>query len=225
MQSARERWLPRLKDALAVYVLTDRKLSGGLSEQDVVRHAIDGGATAIQLRWKDGPLREAVSVARELKSICSERDVLFVINDRIDLAMAIGADAVHLGEDDLPIPEARELVGDGMIIGYSPADVNEVEWSFEVGVDYLGVGPVYGTSSKDDAGDAVGIERMREVRRLTDGPFVGIGGINAGNAAPVIEAGANGVAVISSVVAQADIEAAARSLRDVVDDARSRARS
>jgi thiamine-phosphate pyrophosphorylase len=103
--------------------------------------------------------------------------------------------------------------------------VNEVEWSFEVGVDYLGVGPVYGTSSKDDAGDAVGIERMREVRRLTDGPFVGIGGINAGNAAPVIEAGANGVAVISSVVAQADIEAAARSLRDVVDDARNRARS
>ncbi len=225
MQNARSMWSERLVDVLTVYVLTDRGLSGGLSEQDVVRHAIDGGATAIQLRWKDAPLREAVSVARELKSICAERDVLFVINDRIDLAMAIEADAVHLGEDDLPIPEARRLVGDSMILGYSPADLNEVEWAFEAGADYLGVGPVYGTSSKNDAGEAVGIERMREVRRLTDRPFVGIGGIHAGNAAPVIEAGADGVAVISSVVAQADIEGAARSLRLVVDDALSRTRS
>ena len=205
-----------------MYVLTDRFLSRGLSEQDVVRHAIAGGATAIQLRWKDGPLREAVSVARELKSICGEHDVLFVVNDRLDLAMAIGADGVHLGEDDLPIPDARTLVGDSMVIGYSPADLFEIPRAIDAGTDYFGCGPVYGTGSKDDAGEAVGVQRMREVRDLTDLPFVGIGGINAENAVPVIEAGADGVAVISSVVAQDDIEAAARSLRTAVDGALAR---
>jgi thiamine-phosphate pyrophosphorylase len=222
MTSARDFWKPRLADALAVYVLTDRKLSRGLSEQDVVRRAIAGGATAIQLRWKDGALREAVSLARELKTICAEHNVLFVVNDRLDLAMAVRADAVHLGEEDLPIPEARALVGDSMVIGYSPADLSEVEWAIESGADYLGVGPVYGTSTKDDAGDAVGIERMRQVRDLTDVPFVGIGGIDATNAAPVVEAGADGVAVISAVVAQDDIESAARLLSDAVQSSRSR---
>jgi thiamine-phosphate pyrophosphorylase len=222
MIDARSIWKPKLAQALAVYVLTDRKLSRGLSEQDVVRRAIAGGATAIQLRWKDGPLREAVSVARELKSICAELEVLFVVNDRLDLAMTVQADAVHLGEDDLPVPEARALVGDSMIIGYSPADVSEVEWAVESGADYLGVGPVYGTSSKDDAGEAVGIERIRNVRDLTNIPFVGIGGINASNAVPVVEAGADGVAIISSVVAQDDIESAARLLSDSVNNALAR---
>jgi thiamine-phosphate pyrophosphorylase len=222
MASTREFWKPKLADALAVYVLTDRKLSRGLSEQDVVRRAIAGGATAVQLRWKEGPLREAVSLARELKSICAEAGILFAVNDRLDLAMAVEADAVHLGEDDLPVPEARALVGESMIIGYSPADVTEIEWAIDSGVDYLGVGPVYGTSSKDDAGEAVGIERMRQVRDLTDIPFVGIGGIHASNAVAVIEAGADGVAVISSVVAQDDIESAARLLSDAVQGARFR---
>ena len=222
MADSRGIWKPRLKQALALYVLTDRLLSRGLSEQDVARHAISGGATAIQLRWKDGPLREAVSVARDLKAICAEHDVLFVVNDRLDLAMTVGADGCHLGEDDIPLPEARKLVGDSMILGYSPADLTEVPMAVETGADYLGVGPVYGSSTKDDAGEAVGIERMREVRDLTDLPFVGIGGINAENAVPVIEAGADGVAVISSVVAQDDIAAAARGLREQVDAALSR---
>jgi thiamine-phosphate pyrophosphorylase len=222
MVNRRAEWQPKLKQALSVYVLTDRLLSRGLSEQDVVRHAIDGGATAIQLRWKDGPMREAVSIARDLKTICAEREVLFIVNDRLDLAMAIEADGCHLGEDDLPVPDARSLVGDSIILGYSPADVSEVSWAVESGADYLGVGPVYGSTTKDDAGEAVGIERMREVRDLTDIPFVGIGGINADNAVPVIEAGADGVAVISSVVAQDDIAAAARSIREVVDAALSR---
>jgi thiamine-phosphate pyrophosphorylase len=219
ISNARSLWQPKLLQALSVYVLTDRALSRGLSEQDVVRQAIAGGASAVQLRWKDGPLREAVSLARELKSICIEHEVLFVVNDRLDLAMAIQADAVHLGEDDLPLPEARALVGDSMLIGYSPADLSEVSWAVESGADYLGVGPVYGTSTKDDAGEAVGIDRIRAVRDQTDIPFVGIGGINAENATPVIEAGADGVAVISSVVAQDDIEAAARALSDVVNSA------
>lgn len=222
MADTRAIWQPKLKQALSLYVLTDRLLSRGLSEQDVVRHAIAGGATAIQLRWKEGPLREAVAIARDLKAICAERDVLFIVNDRLDLAMTVGADGCHLGEDDIPVAAARQLVGDSMILGYSPADLAEVPMAVESGADYLGVGPVYGSNTKDDAGEAVGIERMRAVRDLTELPFVGIGGINAENAVPVIEAGADGVAVISSVVAQDDIEAAARSLRDQVDAALAR---
>jgi thiamine-phosphate pyrophosphorylase len=223
-ESIRSIWRTRLADALAVYVLTDRELSRGRSEPEVVRQAIAGGATAIQLRWKDGPMREAVSIARELKSICHEHEVLFVVNDRLDLAMAIGADGVHLGEDDLPVPEARSLVGDSMIIGYSPASLAEVEWAIDSEVDYLGCGPVYGTSTKDDAGEAVGVQRMYDVRELTSIPLVGIGGIGPENAAAVIEAGADGVAVISSVVAQNDIEQATRTLRTRVDDALARTR-
>jgi thiamine-phosphate pyrophosphorylase len=222
MVDTRAIWQPKLKQALAVYVLTDRLLSRGLSEQDVVRYAIGGGATAIQLRWKDGPLREAVAVARDLKAICAEHEVMFIINDRLDLAMAVGADGCHLGEDDLPLPEARGLVGDSMILGYSPADLNEVPWAVESGADYLGVGPVYGSTTKDDAGEPVGIDRIRAVRDLTELPFVGIGGINAENAVPVIEGGADGVAVISSVVAQDDIESAARAITDAVDSALAR---
>lgn len=222
MANTRAIWQPKLKQALSLYVLTDRLLSRGLSEQDVVRHAIDGGASAIQLRWKEGPMREAVAIARDLKAICAEHGVLFVVNDRLDLAMTVGADGCHLGEDDIPLPEARSLVGDSMILGYSPADLSEVPMAVDAGADYLGVGPVYGSSTKDDAGEAVGIERMREVRDLTDLPFVGIGGIGADNAVPVIEAGADGVAVVSSVVAQDDIEAAARGLREQVDAALTR---
>lgn len=224
MSTPRERWRPRLADALSVYVLTDRALSGGRPEEDVVRQAIAGGATAIQLRWKEGPLRDAVPVARRLKSLCADQDVLFVVNDRVDLALAVEADGVHIGEDDLPVPETRSIVGERMVIGYSPANLDEAPWAVQVGADYLGVGPVYGTGTKDDAGEAVGTERMAQVRSLVDVPFVGIGGINASNAGPVIEAGADGVAVISSVVGAKDVEQAARDLRQAVDQARGTAR-
>ncbi len=223
MTSRRESWLPLLRDALSVYVLTDRALSRGRSEIDVVRAAISGGASAIQLRWKDAPLREAVPVARELREICAGSKVLFVVNDRVDLAMAVEADGVHIGEDDLPVHETRALVGDSMIVGYSPADLSEVRWAIDSGADYLGVGPIFGTGSKADAGDAVGLQRMTAVRDLTPAPFVGIGGIKAENAAGVIDAGADGVAVISSVVSQEDVEEATRSLRRAVDDARRKA--
>jgi thiamine-phosphate pyrophosphorylase len=224
MQTARGIWTPRLAETLSVYVLTDRALSRGRSEAEVVSSAIAGGATAIQLRWKEPSFRDAVTVARDLKAICVEQDVLFVVNDRLDLAMAVGADAVHLGEDDLPLPEARALVGESMLLGYSPANLDEAPWAEEAGADYLGVGPVYGTQTKSDAGEAVGIERIRQVRARTTIPVVGIGGINAGNAGPVIEAGADGVAVISSVVASEDITEATRELSTAVHDAARRKR-
>ncbi len=209
----------RLRQALRVYVLTDRGLSRGRSEQETVQAAIAGGATAIQLRWKSGPLQEALAVGRELRQMCGDAGVMFVVNDRVDLALAIEADAVHLGDEDLPVPEARRIVGDDMVIGYSPATLVDALQGERLGADYLGVGPVYGTSSKLDAGMAVGTRRIVEVVRSVSIPVVGIGGISAENAAPVIQAGAAGVAVISSVVAADDVRAATVDLAQAVNAA------
>jgi thiamine-phosphate pyrophosphorylase len=208
-----------LRDALRVYVLTDRSVSRSRAETDVVREAIAGGATAIQLRWKDGPLWEAVEIGRRLRDICDGENVLFVVNDRVDLALALDADGVHVGEDDLPVREVRKLVGSRMIVGYSPPTLVEAVQAERAGADYLGVGPVFGTSTKADAGRAVGTDRIRDVAASVRIPVVGIGGIGSENAGAVIAAGAAGVAVISAVVAQDDIAAASRTLRQAVDAA------
>ncbi|HET7034520.1 MAG TPA: thiamine phosphate synthase [Thermomicrobiaceae bacterium] len=208
-----------LSNALRLYVLTDRQLAGGRSEAEVVRAALAGGATAIQLRWKTGPLREALTVGRELRELCRAAGVLFVVNDRIDLALALEADGVHIGEHDLPLPETRALVGERMLVGYSPPTLVEAIQAARLGADYLGIGPVFSTRTKVDAGEPVGLKRIREVAETVTLPLVGIGGIDAENAASVIEAGADGVAVISAVVAAPDIAAAAGHLRRVVDSA------
>ncbi len=209
----------RLRDALRVYVLTDRALAHGRPEQEIVAAAIAGGATAIQLRWKSGSMGEAAVVGRELRDMCREANVLFVVNDRVDLALALDADAIHLGDEDLPVPDARRIVGDDMVIGYSPATLVDGLQAPRLGADYLGVGPVYGTSTKADAGQAVGVRRIEEVCRSVSIPVVGIGGINAGNAAAVIKAGAAGVAVISSVVAAQDVREATLRLSRAVHSA------
>lgn len=211
----------RLRDALRVYVLTDRQLSRGRSEQEIVAAAISGGATAIQLRWKIGPLSEAAKVGRELREMCRATGVLFVVNDRVDLALALGADAVHLGDEDLPLAAARRIVGDDMVVGYSPATLLDAIQAPRLGADYVGVGPVYRTSTKPDAGEAVGVHRIEEVARSLSIPVVGIGGITADNAAPVIKAGAAGVAVISAVVAAEDVREATERLARAVESAAS----
>jgi thiamine-phosphate pyrophosphorylase len=220
VDSPRSELTRTLVDSLRVYVLTDRALARGRIEVGVARDAISGGATAIQLRWKNGPLWEAVEIGRQLRRLCHEANVLFVVNDRVDLALALDADGVHLGEHDLPVREARRLVKDRMLIGFSPATLVEAVQARRAGADYLGVGPIFATRTKDDAGVPVGVERIRDVTRSVGLPVVGIGGITAGNAGSVIEAGAAGVAVISAVVAQDDVVAAARALRQAVDQAR-----
>jgi thiamine-phosphate pyrophosphorylase len=208
----------RLRDALRLYVLTDHVLAGHRGDREVVEAAIAGGATAIQLRWKPGPLSKAVSVGRALRTLCRESGVLFVVNDRVDLALALDADGVHLGVDDLPVPEARAIADDRIIIGYSPATFADALAAERAGADYLGVGPIYGTATKSDAGDAVGIDYLTRIVRAVSIPVVAVGGISADNAGPVVEAGAAGVAVISAVVSALDVRAAAQALRSVVED-------
>ncbi len=209
----------RLRDALRLYVITDRTLARGRPESEIARQAIAGGATAIQLRWKTGPLSEALRVGRELRELCSCEGVLFVVNDRVDLALALEADGVHVGVTDLPVAETRRLVGDQLVVGFSPETLEQALEAEAAGADYLGVGPVYPTVTKPDAGPAVGLEHVQRIAAAVRIPVVGIGGITAENAGAVIRAGAVGVAVISAVVGADDVRLAAAQLRKVVDEA------
>lgn len=209
----------RLREALRLYVITDRALARGRPDIEIAREAIAGGATALQLRWKTGPLSEALQIGHALRALCREAGVLFIVNDRVDLALAVEADGVHVGVNDLPVPETRKLVGESMVVGFSPETLEQAVEAEAAGADYLGVGPVYPTATKPDAGPAVGLKHLARIVRAVRIPVVGIGGITAENAAAVIEAGAVGVAVISAVVGAEDVRGAAARLRRVVDSA------
>ncbi len=204
---------------LTLYVLTDRRLSGR-SHEEQVDQAIRGGATAIQLREKALPAREVVEIGKRVAAICRASGVLFIINDRADVAVACEADGVHVGQDDLPVTAARQIMGSGKIVGTSAGTVDEAVHAQEEGADYLGVGSVFSTSTKPDAGAAIGVGEFERIARGVRIPVVGIGGITADNIAEVIRAGAAGVAVIAAVVGEQDIAEAARRLRERIDAAR-----
>lgn len=203
---------------LRLYVVTDPILARGRPLTEIVAAALEGGATAIQLRDKTSNALALVELGRELRRLTRAVDALLFVNDRVDLAMAIEADGVHLGQDDLPVAVARRILGPDAIVGGSAGNLDELARSLAAGVDYLGVGPCYATGSKPDAGDAIGPAGLAVIRGATDLPIVGIGGVNAENLGPVLAAGANGVAVISAIIAAADVRAAARRLRARVDE-------
>ena len=207
---------------LTLYVLTDPALSRGRTHIDVVRAAIAGGATAIQLRDKRATSRELLETGRALRELTRAAGVTFIVNDRADIALAVDADGVHVGPDDLPAREARRIVGPNKIVGVSAGTVAEAIQAQADGADYIGVGAVYATDSKADAGAPIGPDGLAPVVRAVSIPAVAIGGIGPGNAAACITAGAAGVAVISAVVAADDIAAAARRIKDVLGAVRAR---
>jgi thiamine-phosphate pyrophosphorylase len=191
---------------------------------DIVRAAIAGGATVIQLREKEGTTREMVELGRALRILTRSADVALIVNDRLDVALAIDADGVHVGQDDLPAEVARALLGSDRILGVSAATPQEAQAAVAGGADYLGTGAVFATGSKADAGDPIGLVGLATVAQSVPIPVVTIGGIGPGRAGPCIAHGAAGVAVISAVVAHPDPEAAARQLRGEIDAARRPAR-
>ena len=201
----------------SLYVITDARLSRGRTHLDVVRAAIQGGATVVQYREKGATTRLMVEEARGLRELCRGAGIPLIINDRVDVALAVGADGVHLGVDDMPVAIARRLLGPDKLIGHSPETLEQVRTSEADGADYLGVGSVFGTATKPDAGPPIGLSGLERVIAVVSIPVVGIGGITIQNAAQVIQAGAAGVAVISAVVAAEDVEAAARRLREIID--------
>lgn len=219
----REALLARML-ASGVYVVTDRAASRGRSEEEVVRAALGGGVGAVQLRLKDKEAtgRERYEVARRLLPVCRDAGVPLFIDDDVAVAMAVGADGVHVGQDDLPASVVRGLIGPAMLLGVTAATPALALEAQAAGADYVGVGAMFPTRTKDQTFDT-GVAGLRLVRSAVSVPIVAIGGIDAGNAAGVIEAGADVVAVVRAVVAAEDVRAATRQLVDVVAQARRRA--
>ena len=199
-----------------LHVITDTVLQARYSHEDLARLAIAGGAGAIQFRQKQGSTRELIETARAMQVVCRRLGAPLIINDRLDVALAVAADGVHLGQDDFPLALAREILGPDKIIGGSASTLEEARLCRTQAVDYVGLGPVYPTGSKADASPAGGLELVRRVSRELDLPVIAIGGIGATNASEVLAAGAHGVAVISAVCCQDDPSAAAADLLRVL---------
>ncbi len=193
-----------------VYVITDPQLGGG--HLAGARAALQGGARIIQLRDKHATTRQLIEYALALRTLTRDYDALLIINDRLDVALAVEADGVHLGQDDMPIALARRLTGEGLIIGVSAETVEEAVRAEADGADYLGVGPMFTTATKPDAGTPVGPERLRAIKQRVRIPVFGIGGITLANAPQVLQAGADGICVISAVLTAPDPAEATRQL-------------
>jgi thiamine-phosphate pyrophosphorylase len=200
----------------SVYVITDRAAAGGRAIPEVVQAALRGGATVVQLREKVGSARELIALGRALHAATQAAGVPLIVNDRVDVALAIEAEGVHVGVDDMPVSLARRLLGPGRLVGYSPDTLEGALQGQREGADYLGIGDLFGTPTKPDAGEPIGLEGLAAVVGTVSIPVVAIGGITAENAAAAVRAGAAGVAVISAVMGAADPEAAARRLRRAV---------
>lgn len=204
-------------------VITRRVEHLNRSHLDVARAALRGGARIIQLRDKSLPDRVLWEVARTMQRLARESGAIFIVNDRPDIALAAEADGVHLGQEDIPIEAARRILGPEAVIGASVADAREARSGEEQGATYVSVGSVFPTTSKADAGEAIGLAPIREIKRATRLPVIAIGGINRDNVEAVVQGGADGVAVISAVAEAEDMVAATRELRRLIAKARRRA--
>ena len=195
-----------------LYLVTDRELIGDRDFNAVVLAAVDGGVAYVQLREKDATTRDFVDAARELSPLLTERGVPLIINDRVDVALAAGADGVHLGQRDLDPTTARRLLGPDALLGLSVESMDDVINAEDADVAYLGVSPIFETPTKRDTLGEWGLDGLARVRRRSRHPLVAIGGLNVDNAASAIAAGADAIAVVSAVCAAADPRRAAADL-------------
>jgi thiamine-phosphate pyrophosphorylase len=195
---------------LRLCLVTDRDLARGRALTDIAEGAVRGGATLVQLREKTATTRAFVEEARALKSLLKTLGVGLIINDRLDVALAVDADGVHVGQSDMRVEDVRRLFGPEKIVGLSITDASEIGRSDAAAADYLGVGPVYPQQTKGDAAPALGVEGFAQLRAMTQKPVVAIGGLKPENSAALLAAGADGLAVVSALVAAADPAAEAR---------------
>lgn len=205
----------QLAGSLAVYLVADPEQSQRPLESDI-EDALTAGVKAVQIRAKNLCDRDFFDLGQRLQVICRRHGALFIVNDRIDIALALGADGVHLGVQDVPLAVARHLVGEKALLGFSPETDDQVSTAAEQGADYIGVGPVFATSSKDDAYNPIGVAGVMRLVALSTLPVVGIGGITPTSAGDVIAAGAVGVAVIGAILRAPSAGEAAAALLEAV---------
>ena len=200
----------------SLYLVTDRDLSRGRSTLSIVTEAVAGGVSCVQLREKCGSTRMFMEEARAIKGVLAAKKIPLIINDRVDVALAVGASGVHLGQSDMPIADARRLLPSGSIIGISVESLEDAVRAERAGADYIGVSPVFATPTKEDTAPPLGLSGVRRIREAVGIPIVGIGGISSANGRAVIDAGAHGIAVVSAIVSADDPRLAALSLKQAV---------
>lgn len=206
-----------MRERFLLYVIADAALSRGRSHREVVEAALAGGATAIQLRDKSLNAARLVQVGLELRALTRRHRATFIVNDRLDIALAVEADGVHLGLEDLPLRYARRLIGPGKILGATARTPEQAVNAQAAGADYVGSGPVFPTCTKSDTGPLLGPEGLARICRSVDIPVIGIGGIKHENVRAALTAGAAGVAVVSAIVAAEYIGAATRRLKELIE--------
>lgn len=197
----------------SLYLVTDRKLSFGRSNFEIIEAAIEGGVTLVQLREKESSTRDFYFEGLKIRQFLRSRRIPLIINDRIDIALALEADGVHIGQDDMPLDMARKIIGPDKIIGVSVSDEAGARDAEAGGADYLGLSPIFVTATKPELTHQIGIAGISPIRRATRLPLVGIGSMNEKNAFEAVNAGLDGVAVVSGIVSQDDVTAAARRIK------------
>lgn len=198
----------------SIYLVTDDGCLQGRALIDCVREALEGGVTLVQYRAKTASSAEMYAEALQMKALCDSFNVPLIINDRLDIAMAVGAAGVHLGQDDLPCAAARRILGEDYLIGVSAHNPAEAKAALQSGADYLGCGAVFGTATKADV-KKLGTEGLEAICKAKGLPVVGIGGVTADNYREVRAAGADGAAIVSGILAQPDIRATVRAIAKV----------
>jgi thiamine-phosphate pyrophosphorylase len=204
------------KPDISLYLVTDRGLSKGRSHEFIVEEAVKGGVTMVQLREKDVSTREFYQLALRLKSTLTSLHIPLIINDRLDIALAVDADGLHVGQSDMPYEEVRRILDRDKIIGLSVENIEQARQANSLDVDYIGLSPVFSTPTKTDTSPPLGLEGIREIAGFTRHKTVAIGGINASNAADIIRSGADGIAVVSAIVSAGDPRAAAVELKNII---------
>ncbi|WP_409341135.1 thiamine phosphate synthase [Paenibacillus sp. MBLB4367] len=205
-----------VRGSLALYLVMGLEGYEGRDAIAIAREALDGGVTMLQLREKKAPLKQVLELGGIIRDLCRDKGVPFIVNDRVDVALLLDADGVHVGQDDIPYALARSLLGPDKIIGVSTGLWEEALEAHKDGADYVGIGAVYATGTKSDAGEPIGTALIAKTARELGIPIVGIGGIDASNAAAVVEAGADGVAVVSAITRQQSPKEAARKLLQAI---------
>ena len=205
-----------MKEKLKLYLVTDRGLSLGRPLEEIVSEAVAGGVTMVQLREKDAATGEFVELGRRLMSLLKPLGVPLIINDRVDVALAVDADGVHIGQSDMSYADARRLLGPEKIIGLSVENFEDLESANKLDVDYIGISPVYGTQTKTDTAEPFGLEGLRKAVEMSVHPTVAIGGMNVATVGEVIAAGTDGVAVVSAICSAESPRDAAAELATII---------
>ena len=209
-----------MKDIGVLHVITDTTLQSRFTHAALAELAIEGGSDTVQFRQKHGTTRELVAIAQSMQAVCAKHNVPLIVNDRADVALAVGATGVHFGQDDMPVSIGRQILSPEVILGASARTEEKILAAISEGADYIGFGPIYGTTSKPDAETAKGLERLRRMCDIAACPVIAIGGISIQTAGEVIRAGAHGIAVISAVCAHPEPQVATRTLLREIQEAK-----